>query len=100
MFADHNAAFNYYQKDAKKNLFPHFHSSMPQSQKTANVTNKYQRMITKYSTQSDTLTKFLDTRCTKAVTVISFDLRKVFGTVSHNLLLQKLSHFIPLNILL
>ena len=53
MFADHKATFNYYQKDTKKNLFPHFRSVVPQSQKTEYVTNEYQRMTSECSTQSD-----------------------------------------------
>ena len=35
MFADHKATFNYYEKYAKKNLFLHFRSDVPQSQKNA-----------------------------------------------------------------
>ena len=53
MFADHKATFNCYQKDVKKNMFPHFRSAVPRSKKTAYVTNEYQRMTYKCSTQSE-----------------------------------------------
>jgi len=47
----------------------------------------------------DSITAFLDEPFTTAVTIISFDLRKAFDLVSHNILLDKLSLFMPSNIL-
>ena len=53
MFTCNSISFNYFQKDAKKNLFPHFRSAVPQSQMLAFVSNEYQRVTSKCSTQSD-----------------------------------------------
>ena len=74
MFADHKATFNYFQKDAKKIVFPHFLSAVPQSQKTACFTNEYQLMTSKCPTQSNKnkchmnfLTRLSDTQMNSSI---------------------------------
>jgi len=73
----------------------------------SNFINKNQHgFMPKHSTSTclisiqDKITQLLDRSEISAVTLVSFDLKKAFDLVPHHLLLQKLSSFIPQNILI
>ena len=48
----------------------------------------------------DKITYLLDEKDTAAVSLIAIDIKKAFDIVDHKLFLNKLSYFMPLNILL
>ena len=45
--------FNYFQKITKKNMFPHYRSAMPDSQKAAFIRNEHQRITQRCSDEND-----------------------------------------------
>jgi len=48
--SDEKISFNYYQKQAKTNMFPHFRSALTKSQATSFIVNEKERVISKCST--------------------------------------------------
>jgi len=79
-----NQIFKYFASTIKSDQ----HGFMPKSSTTSCLVKMHNE-----------LTKYLDIKEVQAVSIISFDLRKAFDSLPHAILIYKLSHILPNNVL-